>query len=121
LKLNDTYQLLVYAYDVNIMGGSVHTIKNNVESLVIASKETGLEVNADKTKYMVMFRDQNAGRSHSMKIDSKPLERVEEFRYLDITVRNQNFIHEEIMSRLKPGNACYHSVQNFLFSTLLPK
>jgi len=54
LKLNGTHQLLVYADDVNILGGSVHTIKKNAEALVVASKETGLEVNADKTKYMVM-------------------------------------------------------------------
>jgi len=47
-KLNGTHQLLVYADDVNILGGSVHTIKENAEALVIASKETGLEVNADK-------------------------------------------------------------------------
>ena len=113
LKLNNTYKLLVYAYDVNILGGSVHTKKENVEPLVIASKEIGLEVNADKTKYMVMFRDQNAGRSHNVKIDSKSLERVEEFRYLDITPRNQNSIYEENKSRLKSWNACYHSVQNF--------
>jgi hypothetical protein len=54
LKLNDTHQLLVYADDVNIFGGSVHTISKNAEALVVASKETGLEVNADKTKYTVM-------------------------------------------------------------------
>ena len=54
LKLNGTHQLLVYADDVNILGGSVHTIKENVETLVVASKEIGLEVNADRTKYMVM-------------------------------------------------------------------
>jgi hypothetical protein len=52
-----------YADDVNILGGSVRSIKKNTEALIIASKETGLEVIADKTKYMVMFRDQNAGRS----------------------------------------------------------
>jgi hypothetical protein len=88
-KLNDTYQLLIYAYDVNILGGNVRTINENIEPLVIASKEIGLEVNADKTKYMVIFRDQISGRSHNMKIDSKSLEKVEEFRYLDITLTNQ--------------------------------
>jgi len=60
LKLNGTHQLLVYA-DVNILEGSIHTKKENAEALVVASKEIGLEVNADKTKYMVMSRDQNAG------------------------------------------------------------
>jgi hypothetical protein len=62
IKLNGTYQLLVYAVD-NTLGGSTHPIKKNTESLVVASEETGLEVNADKTKYMVMSRDQNAGQS----------------------------------------------------------
>jgi len=60
LKLNGTHQLLVYADDVNILGGSLHTIKENMEALVVASKETGLEINAHKTKYMVMSQDQNA-------------------------------------------------------------
>jgi len=54
LKLNGTQQLLVNADDVNILAGSIHTIKENAEALVLACKETGLEVNADKIKYMVM-------------------------------------------------------------------
>jgi len=54
VKLNGTHQLLVYADDVNILGGSVHAVKENAEALIVASKETGLEVNAYKTKYMVM-------------------------------------------------------------------
>jgi hypothetical protein len=61
LKLNGTHQLLVYAVGVNILGGSTHTIRKNTEALVIASKEIGLEINAEKTKYMVMSRDQNTG------------------------------------------------------------
>jgi len=55
LKLNGTHQLLDYADDVNILGRSIHTIEKNAEALVVASKETGIEVNADKTKYMVML------------------------------------------------------------------
>jgi len=54
LKLNGINQLLIYADDVNIMGGSIHTIKENTGALITASKETGKEVSADKTKYMVM-------------------------------------------------------------------
>jgi hypothetical protein len=77
-----THQLLVYADDVNILGGSVHAIKKNTEALVVASKDTGLEVNAEKTKYMVMSRDQNAGQNISIKIDNKSFERVEQFKYL---------------------------------------
>ena len=82
LKLNGTHQLLVYADDVNTLGESIHTVKENAEALIVASKEIGLEVNADKTKYMVMSRDQNAGRSHTMKADNSSIERVEEFKYL---------------------------------------
>jgi len=82
LKLNGAHQLLVYADDVNILGGSVQTVKENAEALVVASKETGLKVNADKTKYMAMSRDQNAGRSHSIKTENSSFERVEAFKYL---------------------------------------
>ena len=87
----------------------------------MATTEIGLEVNADKTKYMIMSRDQNAGRSHNMKIGNSSFERVEELIYLGTTLLNQNSIQEEIKSRLKPGNACYHSVQNLLPSSLLTK
>ena len=89
--------------------------------IVVATKEIGLEVNADKTKYMVMPRDRNAGRGHSVKIDNSSIERVEEFKYLGTTITDQNSIQEEIKSRLKLGNACYHSVQNLLSSRLLSK
>jgi hypothetical protein len=56
--------------------------------------------NADKTKYMIMSRDQNVGRSHSVKIDSSSIGRVEEFKYLGTTLTNQNSIQEVIKSRL---------------------
>jgi len=57
LKLNVTHQRLVYADDVNVLGGSVRTIKINTEALIVISKENGLEENANKTNYMVMSRD----------------------------------------------------------------
>ena len=82
LQLNGAHQLLVYANDDNMLGESVHTIKEYAETLVVASKETGLEVNADKTMYMVMSRYQNAGRNHSVKMDSSSFERVEDLKYL---------------------------------------
>ena len=72
-------------------------------------------------KYTVMSRDQNAGRSRSMKMDNSFCERVEEFKYLGTNLTNQNSIQEEIKSRLKSGNACYHSVHNVLSSSLLSK
>jgi hypothetical protein len=120
LTLNGTHQLLVYANDVNMLGGSVPTIQKNA-ALVVASKEIRLEVNADKTKYMAVTRDQKAGRSHSIKIDNSSLERMEELKYFGTSLTNQNFIQEEIKGRLKSGNAYYHSVQNLLSSSLLSK
>ena len=70
---------------------------------------------------MGMSRDQNAGRIQSVRIVNSTFERVEEFKYLGKTLINQNSIAEEIKSRLRSGNACYHSVQNRLSSRLLSK
>jgi len=108
-------------YTCCILAGSMHTLKENAEALVAVTRETGLEVSADKTKYMVMSREQNAGQIQSVKIDNSTFERMEEFKYLGKTLTNQNSIAEEIKSRLRSGNVCYHSVQNLLFSRLLSK
>jgi hypothetical protein len=88
---------------------------------VVASKETGLEVNTDKTNYMVMSRDQNAKQSHNINSDNYCLESVEEFKYLGTILTNQNSIREEIKIRCKSGNDCNYSVQNLLSSSLLSK
>ena len=70
---------------------------------------------------MLMSREQTAGLSHTMKADNNSIERVEEFKYLGMTLTNQNSIQEEIKSRWKVGNACYPSVLNLLSSSLLSK
>jgi hypothetical protein len=80
MYVNFLFHIIVdHANDANILGRSVHTIKKNTEALEIASNEIGLEVNADKTKYMVMSRDQNAGRNHDVKINNSYFEMVEHF------------------------------------------
>jgi hypothetical protein len=68
-----------------------------------------------------MSRDQNAGQNHNIKIDNKSFERVEQFKCLGRTVTNRNSIQEEIKSRLKSRNTCYHSVQDLLSYSLLSK
>ena len=64
-------------------------------ALVAATREIGLEVSADKTKYMVMSRDQNAGQNQSVRIDNSTFERVEEFKYLGTTLTVQNSIRKK--------------------------
>jgi hypothetical protein len=73
LKLNGTHNLVVYADDINTLSGMLRTMKRNAEALVVAIKETGLQVNADKTKYLLMSRDQNARRIHITTTDMIPL------------------------------------------------
>ena len=78
MKLNGTHQLLAYADDVNILGGGIHTLKENAKALVAAIREIGLEVSVNKTtsKYTVMSRAENVGRNHSLRIDNSTFERV---------------------------------------------
>ena len=96
LKLNGTHKLLSYADDVNILAGSVFSVKKNAENLVAATQEIGLEVDAHKNKYMTVSRDQNAGRIHSIKVDNSSIERVEEFKYLGTNLTNNILFRKKL-------------------------
>jgi hypothetical protein len=74
----------------------MNTINKNTETLIVASKEVGLEVNVEKTKYMLVSRDQNAGQNLEIKIGNRSFENVSQFKYLGMTVTNQYLIQEEI-------------------------
>jgi hypothetical protein len=97
------------------------TIQKNTEALLHTGKEVGLEVNPEKTKYISVSRCQKAGQGQSIKIENRSFGGVEKFKYLGITLTDQNCIHEEIKSRLNLGNACYHSVQSLLSSRMLSR
>jgi hypothetical protein len=72
---------LVYADDVNLLGDNIDTIKKNTQTLIDASKVVGLEVNREKTKYMLLSRHQNAGQNQDINIGNRWFENVAHFRY----------------------------------------
>jgi hypothetical protein len=105
LKLNGAHQLLAYTDDVNLLGDNIDTIKKNIETLIDASKEVGLETNIEKTKYMLLPGRQNIGQNRDTEIANRSFENVSQLQYWGTTVTNQNLIQVEIKRRLSSGNA----------------
>jgi hypothetical protein len=121
LKLNRKHQPLGSVDDINIVEGNIHTIKKNTEALLDASKEVGLEVNSEETKYVLTSRYWKVGQKHRIKIANRSFEDVAKFKYLGTTLIDKNCSHVEIKSRLNSGNACCHLVQSLLSSYLLSR
>jgi hypothetical protein len=114
-----TRKPLAYADDLKLLGDNINTIKKHTETLIDASNEVGLEVNTEKTKYMLLFHHQNAEQTHDLKIAD--LMKVYHGSNTFVNNNNKSVIQEEIKRRLNLGNTCYQSVKNLLFSLLLSK
>jgi hypothetical protein len=92
LELNGTHQLLVYAADVNLLDSSVNTVKENSVTLLEASRDIGLEINSQKTKYMIMSRHPNSGQNQTIRIANESFEKVAKFKYLGMTQIRMTFV-----------------------------
>jgi hypothetical protein len=121
LELNGTHQLLVYVDCDNLLGDSINTTKENTETFLEASRDIGLEIYAEKAKYMIMSRHPNLGQNQHIRKTNEMFENMAKFKYLETTLRNQNDINGELKTRLNSGNTCYYSVQNLLSFRLLSK
>jgi hypothetical protein len=94
----------------------VYSILKNTDPLLDANKEVGLEMNPEKTKYMLMSRYKNAGQKHTIEIANRSIEDLTKFKYLVTTITDHSFMQEEIKNRLNSGNPCYRSIQSLLSS-----
>jgi len=110
---------LVCADDVNLLGVSINTIEENTETFFVATRNLGLEINAENTKYMIMSRHQNSGYNQNIRVGNESFEDDAKLNYLGTTLRNQNDLCNEMMCRWNSWNVSYHSDQIFVFPSHL--
>jgi hypothetical protein len=79
---------------VNLLGDNIYTINKNTEALIDASEEVSLEINVEETKYMLLSVHQNVGQNREIKIANRSFEKASQFKYLEMTVTNQNLNQE---------------------------
>jgi hypothetical protein len=104
LKLNETHQTLINADGVKLQGDNIDSINKNIETLIDANNQVGLEVNAEKTKYILLSHHQNAGENHDIRTPNRSFENMAQFKYVGTPVTNQSLIQEKIKRRLNSGN-----------------
>jgi hypothetical protein len=102
-----------------LLGNHINTIKGSTVTHLGDSRDVGLKINADKTKYMIVSRHPNSGHYQNIRTANGSIQNMATFKYLWTTLTDQNDIHDEVKSRLNSGNACCHSMQNLLSSRLI--
>ena len=114
MELNRKHQLLVYADDVNMLGENLQTSRENTEIFIKASKDIGLEVDSEKTKYMITSCQQNIVQNQNIVTTHSSFENMEKFKYLGVTVTNTK-------RRIYMGNEYYYSLEKILSARRLSK
>lgn len=106
--------VLAYADDIIILGSDSQEVKAGTKELIINSKDIGLQINEGKTKYMVISRREN--HEENLEVENYKFERVQNFKYLGVTINSKNNNHDEIKIRLTAANKCYYGVTSILKS-----
>jgi hypothetical protein len=119
LELSGTHKLLVCDDDINLLGDSLNTVKENSETILEASRDIDLEITAEKAKYIIMSLHPNSEQNQNIRIANESFENVANFKYLGTTLKNQNDIRDEIKNRLNSVNAYFYSIQNLLSARLI--
>jgi hypothetical protein len=102
-------------FNVDIVRSNTDITKQNAGILLDASKKVDLEFNPEKTKIMLMSCYQEVEQKHSIKTANRSFECIASLKYFGTALTDQNCLHGQIKSRLNSGNACYHSVESFIF------
>jgi hypothetical protein len=95
-----------------LLGDSINTIKEITETFLETSRDIDLEINAEKTNYMIMSPHPKSGQNQNIRAGNESFEKVAKSKYFGTTLANQDDIHDEKKSRLNSENACYYSGQN---------
>jgi predicted transcriptional regulator len=104
-----------------LFDSSINTIKENKQTFYEASRDVGLQINEEKTKYMIMSLHPKSREDHTIRIANESFQNVAKFKYFGTKLTNKNNIHDEIEGALNWGNVYYNSIQNALSFCLLSK
>ncbi|KAL4084379.1 hypothetical protein QTP88_028202 [Uroleucon formosanum] len=114
--------ILAYADDIVLMAESKDKLKEESKQLINAAKRVGLEINAEKTEYMVVQRHEQIGcRNEVLEVENYKFKRVQQFKYLGTLITQPNEIGTKIKARIQAANKCYFDLTKLLKSRVISK